>query len=101
LFETIASSIETGRRNWLLAALTFASGSIDTISFLALGKVFTAFVTGNVAFLGLRIAGAPGPYISSVAVSMISFMAGVFLGSRLLLRVPESHVWSRRVTGTI
>jgi uncharacterized membrane protein YoaK (UPF0700 family) len=39
-------------RNWLLAALTVSSGAVDAISFLALGKIFTAFMTGNVAFLG-------------------------------------------------
>src|SRR5215510_11656181 len=47
-------------RNWLLAALTVSSGAVDAISFLALGKVFTAFMTGNVAFLGMGIASHPG-----------------------------------------
>ena len=41
-----------GVRNWLLNALTVSSGAVDAISFLALGKVFTAFMTGNIAFLG-------------------------------------------------
>ena len=40
-------------RHWLLAALTVSSGAVDAISFLALGKIFTAFMTGNVAFLGM------------------------------------------------
>ena len=44
-------------RNNLLNALTISSGAVDAISFLALGKVFTAFMTGNVAFLGMGIAG--------------------------------------------
>jgi len=40
-------------RDRLLYALTVSSGAIDAISFIALGKVFTAFMTGNIAFLGL------------------------------------------------
>jgi uncharacterized membrane protein YoaK (UPF0700 family) len=47
-------------RDWLLFALTVSSGAVDAISFLALGKVFTAFMTGNLAFLGMGIAGHAG-----------------------------------------
>jgi len=53
-------------RNKLLLLLTLSSGAVDAICFLGLGKVFTAFMTGNFVFLGLRIAGAPGPHIVSV-----------------------------------
>jgi len=45
-------------RDLLLMALTFSSGAIDAISYLVLGKVFTAFMTGNIVFLGLWTAGA-------------------------------------------
>jgi uncharacterized membrane protein YoaK (UPF0700 family) len=48
-------------RDSLLVTLTFSSGAVDAISFLALGKVFSAFMTGNIAFLGIRLAGAPAP----------------------------------------
>jgi uncharacterized membrane protein YoaK (UPF0700 family) len=44
-------------RDLLLMALTFSSGAIDAISYLALGKVFTAFMTGNIVFLGPWAAG--------------------------------------------
>jgi hypothetical protein len=53
-------------RNRLLDALTVSSGAVDAISFLALGKVFTAFVTGNVAFLGMAIASTTGSNIYGV-----------------------------------
>ncbi len=38
-------------RDVLLAVLAFAAGSIDVLSWLALGKVFCAFMTGNAVFL--------------------------------------------------
>lgn len=71
-------------RNWLLAALTVSSGAVDAISFLALGKIFTAFMTGNVAFLGMGIAGHPGaPRIVSVLASMAGFAGGVYLATKI------------------
>ncbi|WP_345283205.1 YoaK family protein [Kitasatospora albolonga] len=41
----------------VLLVLTFAGGLVDAVSFLDLGKVFVANMTGNVAFLGLALAG--------------------------------------------
>src|SRR6266404_9773612 len=84
-------------RDLLLNALTFSSGAIDAISFLALGRVFTAFMTGNIAFLGLRIAGAGGPGCVAIFVSMAAFSIGVYLGTRTVK--PRGHkgagVWPR------
>ena len=58
-------------RNLLLAGLTLSSGAVDAISFLGLGKVFTAFMTGNIAFLGMRIGGsAVAPRIGLLLASM-------------------------------
>jgi uncharacterized membrane protein YoaK (UPF0700 family) len=78
-------------RNWLLAALTVSSGAVDAISFLALGKIFTAFMTGNFAFLGMGIAGHPGaPRIVSVLASMAGFAGGVYLGTKIIKRSSQS-----------
>ncbi len=43
-----------------LLVLTFVTGILDAVSFIALGQVFAAMQTGNVIFLGLGIGGAPG-----------------------------------------
>ena len=43
-----------------LLVLTVTTGLIDAVSYLALGHVFTANMTGNVVFLAFAIAGAPG-----------------------------------------
>jgi uncharacterized membrane protein YoaK (UPF0700 family) len=90
-------------RDLLLNALTFSSGAIDAISFLALGKVFTAFMTGNIAFLGLRIAGAGGPGCVAIFVSMAAFSVGVYFGTRAVK--PRGHkgvgVWPHRVTNAL
>jgi uncharacterized membrane protein YoaK (UPF0700 family) len=90
-------------RDLLLSALTFSSGAIDAISFLALGKVFTAFMTGNIAFLGLRIAGAGGPGCVAIYTSMAAFSIGVYLGTRVVKPKGDkgSGVWPHRVTCAI
>src|SRR5262250_2750724 len=78
-------------RNGLLNALTVSSGAVDAISFLALGKVFTAFMTGNFAFLGMGIASHPGaPRIVSVLASMAGFAGGVYLATKIIRRSSQS-----------
>ena len=44
----------------LLLLLTVVTGLVDAASFLRLGHVFVANMTGNVVFLGFAIAGAKG-----------------------------------------
>jgi len=79
------------------------------ISFLALGKIFTAFTTGNIAFLGMGIAGRPGaPRIVSVLASMAGFAGGVYLATMFVKRASQSAahageqatgvVWPRQTT---
>src|SRR6266516_1521191 len=88
-------------RDLLLKALTVSSGAIDAISFLALGKVFTAFMTGNIVFLGLRTAGSAGPSAVAVVVAIAGFSAGVYLSTRIVKPSKGSGgsgVWSGRVT---
>ena len=43
-----------------LTVLTVVSGMVDAVSYLGLGHVFTANMTGNVVLLGFAAAGAPG-----------------------------------------
>src|SRR5437667_9049483 len=75
---------EPRNRDLLLNALTLSSGAIDAISFLALGKVFSAFMTGHIAFLGLRVAGARAPGVVAILSSMLAFAAGVYLSTRIV-----------------
>jgi uncharacterized membrane protein YoaK (UPF0700 family) len=44
-----------GRESMLLL-LTLAAASVDAISYLGLGHVFTAMMTGNTVLLGLALA---------------------------------------------
>jgi uncharacterized membrane protein YoaK (UPF0700 family) len=96
--KTDTQAVAPSVRDLLLNALTVSSGAVDAISFLALGKVFTAFMTGNIAFLGLQVAGAGGPSVASIVASMAGFAAGVYLSTRIVKPSDDSRVWPGRVT---
>jgi uncharacterized membrane protein YoaK (UPF0700 family) len=99
-------------RNRLLDALTVSSGAVDAVSFLALGKVFTAFVTGNVAFLGMAIASTTGSAVYGVApprviwvlAALAGFAGGIYLGTKIVRpsahegEQPNGVVWPQRTT---
>jgi uncharacterized membrane protein YoaK (UPF0700 family) len=100
---------DRGLRDWLLFALTVSSGAVDAISFLALGKVFTAFMTGNLGFLGMGIAGSAGATGRlAVLASMAGFAGGVYIGTIIVTpsRQPATQqsepatrvVWPQRTT---
>src|SRR5229473_2061999 len=91
-------TVELRVRDLLLNALTISSGAVDAISFLALGKVFSAFMTGNIAFLGLRVAGANAPGWVAILTSMAAFAAGVYLSTLIVKPSKSSALWPQRVT---
>ncbi|MEV4330332.1 YoaK family protein [Streptomyces sp. NPDC049597] len=64
-----------------LVALAFATGMIESVSFLALGPVFTAMQTGNVLFLGFAVAGEGALSPAAPAVSLAGFALGAVAGS--------------------
>src|SRR5438477_9005798 len=71
----------------LLLALTVVTGLVDAFSYLVLGHVFVANMTGNVVFLAFALAGASGFSILASLVALCSFvlgsLGGGLLGSRL------------------
>lgn len=66
-----------------LLALTVVTGLVDAVSFLGLGRVFTANMTGNVVFLGFAAAGVPGLSVARSLVSLLAFLFGALVGGRL------------------
>ncbi len=67
----------------LLLALTLVTGFVDAFSYLALGHIFVANMTGNVVFLGFALAGAPSFSIGSSLIALVAFAAGALLGGLL------------------
>ena len=74
-----------------LLALTFSTGTVDAVSYLGLGHVFTANMTGNVVLLGFGIAGAGGLPVVAPIVSMAAFAVGAGIGGVLARRLADRH----------
>ncbi|MEU1655074.1 YoaK family protein [Streptomyces griseofuscus] len=70
----------------VLITLTVVSGLIDAVSYLGLGRVFTANMTGNVVVLGFAAAGAPGFSVPRTATSLCCFLLGAVAGGRVATR---------------
>jgi uncharacterized membrane protein YoaK (UPF0700 family) len=66
-----------------LLALTFVTGIVDAVSYLGLGHVFTANMTGNVVLLGFAVAGASGFSAPRSLLSLLAFLVGAVCAGRL------------------
>ncbi len=80
---TLTQDVRHGPLPLLLIVLTVVTGIVDAVSYLKLGHVFVANMTGNVLFLGFAAADATQ---FSVAVSLVaigSFLLGALAASRL------------------
>lgn len=85
---------ESGPVFLALAALTMVSGLVDAASYLGLGRVFTANMTGNVVVLGFAVARTPGFSAGASAVSLVFFLVGAAAGGRLIAAWPDrSRRW--------
>ncbi|MEU2773189.1 YoaK family protein [Streptomyces sp. NPDC007162] len=81
----------------VLLALMTVSGLIDAVSYLGLGHVFTANMTGNIVILGFAAAGAPGFSVPHAATSLACFVVGATVGGRVAGRFGggSRRTWTR------
>ncbi|MBB5889210.1 YoaK family protein [Kutzneria kofuensis] len=82
----------------LLLVLTVATGLVDAVSVLDLGRVFVANMTGNVVFVAFALTGVPGFSLAASVVALLGFLAGAFLGGRLARRHTHRGRLLRNVT---
>ena len=66
-----------------LFGLTFVTGVIDAVSFLGLGHVFTANMTGNVVLLGFALGGTADLSVGRSLTALCAFATGSVVGGRL------------------
>jgi uncharacterized membrane protein YoaK (UPF0700 family) len=89
---SVATSVQKAGTDYgplvsLLLAMTFVTGLVDAFSYLVLGHVFVANMTGNVVFLGFALAGAPDFSIADSVVALVAFGLGALVGGRLVTRL--------------
>jgi len=86
----VAAASEHGPLPGLLIGLTVVTGLVDAFSYLTLGHVFVANMTGNVVFFGFALAGVGGVSAVASLLAIVAFVAGAALGGRLA-RQPRPH----------
>jgi uncharacterized membrane protein YoaK (UPF0700 family) len=75
-------------RACLLLSLTLAAGWTDALSFLAVGRVFASFVTGNILFVGLSIAQGDTALLVRACTALLLLFVGITLGTLYLQTLP-------------
>jgi uncharacterized membrane protein YoaK (UPF0700 family) len=84
--------------NGQIFLLTWTAGCSDAISYLGLGHVFTANMTGNTVLLGLDIEQGAGLAVLRSAVALGGFCLGAYAGAFLVERGQEAATGTPRVT---
>lgn len=84
-------------RSALLLALAFAAGYIDALSYLGLGRVFTANMTGNTVLLGIALAQLDDDAVARSSLALAGFLAGAAAGAWIVERDDSESLWPRGV----
>ena len=71
---------------YVLLAMTAVTGLVDAVSFLSLGRVFTANMTGNIVLLAFATAQVSGLSVARSLTALLAFLVGAVLGGRVMAR---------------
>ncbi|GHO63790.1 UPF0700 transmembrane protein YoaK [Ktedonobacter sp. SOSP1-52] len=82
----------------MVLLLTCVSSSMDAISFLRLGHVFIANMTGNVVLFGLALGQAHFEAILYTSSALVGFCIGVASGAAIPWQETPSLLWPLSVT---
>jgi uncharacterized membrane protein YoaK (UPF0700 family) len=85
----------------LLVALTAVTGLVDAFSYLVLGHVFVANMTGNVVFLAFALAGTGGFSVLASLVAIGCFASGALIAGRLARHLARRRELLLGVTAAI
>ena len=88
-------------RDALLIGLTLAAGVVDAVSYLGLGQIFTANMTGNVVFLALAVGQRRLLTAVRSLAALAAFCVGAVVAGRLLQRPRPAGLWPPRVTAVL
>ena len=61
-----------------------STGAIDAVSYLALDRVFTGNMTGNVLFIGFALVGVAGIPLLNNVIALAGFICGSIISGRII-----------------
>jgi uncharacterized membrane protein YoaK (UPF0700 family) len=85
-------------RDTMVLVLTWAASGVDAISYLGLGHVFTANMTGNAVLLGLAIGQGQGLAALRSIIALVGFAVGAALGAVIVEKGTYPTDWPATVT---
>ena len=89
-------------RDYRVVLLTITSGAVNAVSFLALGKVFSSVITGNLVLLGVSATTHSPVEAIHAGVALAGYVAGVLIGAPLAgRRSHQAGAWPVGVTATL
>jgi uncharacterized membrane protein YoaK (UPF0700 family) len=80
----------------LMLLLTFVTGVVDAVGYLALDRVFTGNMTGNVVILAMALGGADDLPVLGPFTALATFTLGAMIAGSILRRRPAG--WSATIT---
>jgi uncharacterized membrane protein YoaK (UPF0700 family) len=83
-------------RAGLLVLLTLAAGWTDALCYLAVGRVFASFMTGNILFIGISIAQGNIALLVRACTALLLFLVSITLGTLYLQELPalqRAGIW--------
>ncbi|ACV59777.1 YoaK family protein [Alicyclobacillus acidocaldarius] len=81
-----------------LLVLTAVSGCVDAMSFMRLGQVFTAAMTGNTVLGGIAVAAGDFRHAVHYLVALVGFACGAAASGLVAASERKRSGWSRTVT---
>ena len=93
-----SEATERNRRDALLLSLTFATGAVDVQSYLGLGGIFTANMTGNTIFLAIAFGQLNVGAAVRSGVAIAGFAVGAYAAGRWLEPSKDPGAWPPVVT---
>jgi uncharacterized membrane protein YoaK (UPF0700 family) len=69
---------------YVLLGMTAVTGLVDAVSFLSLGHVFTANMTGNIVLLAFASTGVPQVSLARSITALLGFLGGAVVGGRIM-----------------
>jgi uncharacterized membrane protein YoaK (UPF0700 family) len=78
----VSSPLSSRQTVAALLTLTAVTGLVDAVSYLQLGRVFVANMTGNVVFLGFSVDPDAGLSAPASMIAIVGFVLGALAGGR-------------------
>lgn len=85
----VASPLRRRQTVAVLLILTAVTGLVDAVSYLRLGRVFVANMTGNVVFLGFSVSPDSGLSALASAIAIGGFVLGALIGGQAGARLTD------------